>query len=246
MRHIKWILICVFSFNAMASWPGSGNWEFIKPLDVVGDPQLDEAIIFTIYDTHLDNELAYTAEISTIRQAGVEYRGFSELAASLYIKAEAQRKHDLTYFDSLRGFNREEYHQDKSAEGVMFFSHKLGKNITGRVLLGYSDLDKFNNITLRRDWFDCENDHGSKIFNCAEQLTAQRLSTKAMDNLVNRYQSYYGIRLAEASFILYDYQSQDFYAVYYQNARLDKATLYFFNLASGQIMKPISIEEFVY
>lgn len=228
--------------TANAGWPNVGSWEFVETLDVVGDPALDKAVVFSFYNATESRKQIVKREIHELQTlAGFEYRKMNNLLTELYQSNKAQWLHDLTYFQnrSLRNFKEEQYLTAKSHDGVMFFSHQLNQPVTGVVYAMYPSLNDFATITLDSDWFSCNSSSGY-----CRDVTVERLSPMSVNKLKSAFKSAYGINVAGSSFLLFDYRTKDMYAVQYSRGGLARAVMYYLNLGTMATKKPISITQF--
>lgn len=236
-------LLSIMATSAFAGWPKAGHWEFETVLDEVGDVRWDKTVVFDIYNGSLSQRSRLRSEIKELgTMAGMNYRDMETLLEGMLTKASEQRLHDLKYFPKLSSnFNQKRYLTDTSNDEVLIFSHKLNEKIVGNTYAMYDDINSFVDINLPLKWFDCEDRHTT----CHGEK-ASRMSKSNKDRLIGEYKKLYSLDLTKVSFVLYDYESNDFYAVQYQNKSLDNAIMYYLNLRTFKGSKPINIHEFIY
>ncbi|EKO3606992.1 hypothetical protein M6C35_001898 [Vibrio metschnikovii] len=236
-------LLSIIATSTLAGWPKTGHWEFETVLDEVGDVRWDKTVVFDIHNGSISQRSKLRNEIKEIgNMAGMNYREMEALLERMLTKASEQRLHDLKYFPKLsRNFNEKRYLIDTSDDEVLIFSHKLNEKIVGNTYAMYKDINSFVDIDLHIKWFDCEARHTT-----CQGEKASRMSKSNKDRLIGEYKKQYNLDLTKVSFVLYDYESNDFYAVQYQNKSLDNAIMYYLNLRTFKGSKPINIHEFIY
>lgn len=245
---VKILLVACSSLyisSAHAGWPSEGDWEYVEPMDVVGDTSLDRAVIFSFYNTTESQKDQVKGEIEELRNfAGLNYSSMLSLLNSLYDGHYKLRAFDLKYFKEYNThgnwLDENRYYDDTSKDGVMMFSHRMNEPINGQVFALYDSFDMFKSILIKKQWLQCRDRYGDYCDNAVQP----RLSASQAKVIYDNFISHYGVNIYQSNFVMYNHFNGDFYAVNYTNSRLDRATMYFLNLNSGAHLKPIHITEF--
>ncbi|MEB5528846.1 hypothetical protein GOP96_17680 [Vibrio cholerae] len=235
--------LTLMSISAYAGGLSDGNWEFENGLEVVGHPDYDKTLVFSIYNTSLDNFSEIKGEIQSIADmTNVFYQDMDNQLVSAYGEVEASVKSDYSGLNTtaLQYFNEKRYIEAKMPSGLVVFNLRLNSPVVYRAFRTFNDFEEFKSIVISEAFFDYpENWHNYS------GVVLSRFSESQLTAIKDAFKTAYGIDITKPNTQILMANSSNEVAADVSLGN-GASVIHIIELSSGKALKPFKLVRFQY